>query len=47
MIKSNGNTYTLFSRDGTKRLGTYPSLQAAKEREKQIIAAEAVRGYKK
>lgn len=36
MIKKRGNKYILYSKDGSKRLGEYNSLEDAKNREHQI-----------
>lgn len=36
MIKKVGSKYVLYSKDGTKRLGTYDSKEAALKRERQI-----------
>lgn len=41
MIKHQDGKWVLFSKDGSKRLGEFPSEQAAKDREAQIIAAQA------
>lgn len=36
MIRKIGDKYVLFSKDGKKRLGEFPSKDKAKMREKQI-----------
>ncbi len=36
MIRKAGSKWTLHSKDGSKHLGTFPSLEAAKKREAQI-----------
>ena len=35
MIKKEGNKYTLYSKDGTKKLGTYKTKKEVEKREKQ------------
>lgn len=36
MIKKNGSRWVLFTADGKKKLGTFPSKEAALKRERQI-----------
>ena len=36
MIKKEGTKYILYSKDGSKKLGTFTSKKAAVERERQI-----------
>lgn len=36
MIKKEGSKYVLYSKDGSKKLGEASSLEAIKEREKQV-----------
>ena len=36
MIRKSNNKYTLKSKDGSKNLGTYPTLKEALKRERQV-----------
>ena len=36
MIRKSGNTYVLYSKDGSKKLGTFASRAAAMKREQEI-----------
>lgn len=36
MIRKEGNKYCIYSEDGSKKLGEYPSKEAAEKRLKQI-----------
>lgn len=40
MIKKEKNKFVLYSKDGSKKLGTFDTEQEAKDREKEIIAAK-------
>lgn len=43
MIRKTGQEYTVFSEDGQKRLGTYPSRERAAERLRQVEAAKSAK----
>ena len=47
MIKKEGNKHVLYSKDGSKKLGTFPSLEAAKKREQQVNYFKAKSGMEK
>jgi hypothetical protein len=47
MIKREGpRKFVLYSRDGSRKLGTYASRKAAEERERQINAIKAIKAKK-
>jgi hypothetical protein len=43
MLKKAGSKWVLYSKDGSKKLGTFDTEKEAKERERQIIAAQAAK----
>jgi hypothetical protein len=44
MIRKEGQKYILYSKDGSKRLGTFPSKKKAEERELQITRIKYAKG---
>jgi hypothetical protein len=44
MIRKQGNQYVLMSKDGSRKLGTFPSRKKAEEREKQITRIKYAKG---
>lgn len=44
MIKKVGHWYVLFSKDGTKRLGTYKTKEEAEKRERQVQYFKHLKG---
>jgi hypothetical protein len=46
MIRKEGQKYILYSKDGSKRLGTFPSKKKAVEREDEIRRIKYAKGYK-
>ena len=44
MIRKQGKQYVLMSKDGSRKLGTFPSRKQAEEREKQITRIKYAKG---
>lgn len=47
MIRKEGTKYVLYSKDGSRKLGTFPSRKKAEERDSQINRIKHAKGYKK
>jgi hypothetical protein len=44
MIRKEGQKYILYSKDGSRKLGTFPSKKKAEERELQITRIKYAKG---
>jgi hypothetical protein len=44
MIRKEGTQYILYSKDGSRKLGTFPSRKQAEERDKQITRIKYAKG---
>jgi hypothetical protein len=43
MIKKEGREFILFSKDGSRRLGTFKTRAEAEDREKKILAVKSLK----
>jgi hypothetical protein len=44
MIRKEGNKYVLLTKDGSRKLGTFPSRKQAQEREREITRIKYAKG---